>query len=98
MGKTEFEKIMKKYPEASIEIYSIKPGNINSIMNLHTDNCTYHDIPYGILTDDDVEEVELVSAEEYNRTINANNGEIEEEDTIIILLTEKKRDYLEEED
>jgi hypothetical protein len=68
-------------------------------MNLHTDNCTYHDIPYGIwtdLSDDDVEEIELLSPEEYNRTINANCGEIQEDDVIIILLTEKKRDELEE--
>jgi len=87
--KNEIEDEAKKLG-LEIESYKVndKRYNIESVEALHTDSCNF--IGNGVCTDDDdkIKDWAVVTADDYNSTIYANCGNIQEEDVMVVVIAQ----------
>jgi hypothetical protein len=82
-------KRLAKENNAEIEVYQRNACGeyLLTIDELHTDNCQF--IQFGIKPFDEdvfIKDFGLMTAEAYNKTINANCGEIQDKDVVVVLL------------
>lgn len=91
--KKLIEKINAKAKELRLEIesYRVKNPNYNieAVEALHTDTCDF--IDYGVCAENDeqIADWQVVTPEDYNKTIYANCGEIQEEKVIVVVIKRK---------
>ena len=71
-----------------IETYQVKDPNYNieAVESLHTDTCDF--IDFGVCTENDeqIADWDIVTPEDYNNTIYANCGQIQDEDVIVVII------------
>ena len=81
------QKINAKAQELGLEIESYNSRqNIQTVQSLHTDTCTFIDFGVSAENDEQIADWGIVSAEDYNATINANCGEIQDDFVIVVVI------------
>lgn len=84
------EEINAKAKELNLEIESFKVKdkrfNIESVESLHTDSCEFIDFGVCAENDSQIADWKICTPDEYNETINANCGEVQEDEVIVVVI------------